>query len=170
MNADLRDSDLRKQPRHPIVAAIAVVVREEEIILVRRANPPDAGLWGFPGGKIGLGEHVNEAAARELYEETRVSARPIEAFTAVDAIEAGEGPLPSHHYVLVAVLCEWIGGDPVAHDDALEARWFKISDLLSGDTVKSFAVDIVAVKALALARSLARPLELPAGSSSPPLA
>ncbi len=39
-------------------------------MLVRRANPPDAGLWGFPGGKIEFGETVKDAAMRELREET----------------------------------------------------------------------------------------------------
>jgi 8-oxo-dGTP diphosphatase len=140
-------------PRRPIPAVIAVVVRADAVLLVRRANPPDAGLWGFPGGKIELGERLDQAAVRELYEETGVVARAVEVFTAVDAVEMASDASVMHHYVLVAVLCQWVSGNPVAGDDALEARWFEINSLLAADTVKSFAVDIVAAKGLLLAQN-----------------
>ena len=140
-------------PRRPIPAVIAVVVRGDEVILVRRANPPDAGLWGFPGGKIELGERLDQAAVRELYEETGVVARAVEVFTAVDAVEIASNALVVHHYVLVAVLCQWISGNPIAGDDALEARWFELNSLLAADTLKSYAVDIVAAKGVRLAQN-----------------
>jgi mutator protein MutT len=138
-------------PSRPIAAVLAVVVRGEEIILVRRANPPDVGRWGFPGGKIEFGEPIEQAAVRELYEETHVVARALETFTAVDAIEIGTDSVVAHHYVLVAVLCQWVSGDPLASDDALEARWFNIHELSSASTVKSFAVDTVAERAISIA-------------------
>ncbi|NTZ92386.1 NUDIX domain-containing protein [Agrobacterium tumefaciens] len=50
--------------RRPIPAALAVVTRERSVLLVRRANPPDAGLWGYPGGKIGSAELLAAAAVR----------------------------------------------------------------------------------------------------------
>ncbi len=56
----------------PVPAVIAVVVHDGQALLVRRANPPDAGLWGFPGGKIEFGETVKAAATRELLEETGI--------------------------------------------------------------------------------------------------
>ena len=149
----LREQGSGHDPRRPIPAVIAVVVRGDEVILVRRANPPDAGLWGFPGGKIELGERLDQAAVRELYEETGVVARAVEVFTAVDAVELTRNASVAHHYVLVAVLCQWISGDPIAGDDALEARWFDRNSLLAADTVKSFAVDTVAAKGLLLAQS-----------------
>lgn len=142
----------RDRPR-PIPAVLAVVVRGDEVILVRRANSPDAGLWGFPGGKIELGERLDQAAVRELYEETGVVARAIEVFTAVDAVEIASNASVAHHYVLVAVPCQWVSGNPIAGDDALEARWFEVSSLFAADTVKSFAVDIVAAKGLVLAQN-----------------
>ena len=54
----------------PVAAAIGVVLRDDQVLLVRRANQPDAGKWGFPGGKIEPGEPVQAAAAREVVEET----------------------------------------------------------------------------------------------------
>lgn len=149
----VREQASERDRRRPIPAVIAVVVRGNEVILVRRANPPDAGLWGFPGGKIELGERLDQAAVRELYEETGVVARAIEVFTAVDAVEIASNASVAHHYVLVAVLCQWVSGNPIAGDDALEARWFEVNSLFAADTVKSFAVDIVAAKGLALAQN-----------------
>ncbi|MDX2375118.1 NUDIX domain-containing protein [Psychrobacter sp. PP-21] len=46
------------QSLRPIVATIGVLFKDGKVLLVRRANPPDAGRWGFPGGKIERGETV----------------------------------------------------------------------------------------------------------------
>ena len=48
-------------------------------MLVRRANPPRAGTWGMPGGKIDRGETLFQAAARELAEETGLQATAVMA-------------------------------------------------------------------------------------------
>ena len=98
-------------------------------MLVRRANPPDAGRWGFPGGKIEFGESIENAAVRELLEETGVRAEPHRIFTAVDAFDHGDDGSLRRHFILIAVLCQWQSGEPVAADDALEAKWFALEDL-----------------------------------------
>lgn len=69
----------------PVVAVIAVVVMDGRVLLVRRANPPDAGRWGFPGGKIEFGETIDQAAIRELAEETAITAEAMCIVTSVDA-------------------------------------------------------------------------------------
>ncbi len=116
----------------PVVATIAVVVRDDAVLLVRRANPPDAGLWGFPGGKIEPGEPILAAAARELLEETAVHAEPGRVLTALDAFDRDETGRLRQHFVLVAVECRWLSGTPVAGDDALDARWVGIESLDEG--------------------------------------
>jgi 8-oxo-dGTP diphosphatase len=116
----------------PVAAVLAVVIRDGEALLVRRANPPDAGFWGFPGGKIEAGETIHAAASRELLEETGVRATPQLAFASLDALDHdADGRLRSH-YVLIAVLCRWQAGEPVAGDDALEARWVPLATLSDG--------------------------------------
>lgn len=102
---------------------------EGRILLVRRANPPDAGHWGFPGGKIEAGEPIESAAARELLEETGIRGRARRVLTAVDAFERDDTGRLRRHFVLIAVLCEWVSGEPVAADDALEAKWFHLAEL-----------------------------------------
>ncbi|TWB10097.1 8-oxo-dGTP diphosphatase [Nitrospirillum amazonense] len=131
----------------PIAAVIAVVSHEGRILLVRRANPPDAGFWGFPGGKIEAGETIENAAVRELLEETGVRAAPLRAFTAVDAFDHDEQGQLRQHFVLIAVLCKWTSGEPMAGDDALEARWFHLDELDEAGLALSLDVAKVARQA-----------------------
>jgi 8-oxo-dGTP diphosphatase len=131
----------------PIPAVIAVVVHEGRALLVRRANPPDAGLWGFPGGKIEFGETVKDAAIRELREETGVHAAAQDVLTALDVLVRDAGGDIRQHYILIAVQCRWIGGEPIAGDDALEARWFPVADLKPNTPAMSADVDVIARRA-----------------------
>jgi 8-oxo-dGTP diphosphatase len=139
----------------PIAAVIAVIVHEGQTLLVRRANPPDAGLWGFPGGKIEHGETVEAAALRELTEETSVQGESLGVITALDVFDrTDEGEL-RRHFILIAVRCRWLSGVPSAGDDALEARWFRIADLNPENIPMSAGVDLIArrAKELALVRN-----------------
>jgi ADP-ribose pyrophosphatase YjhB (NUDIX family) len=54
----------------PKVAAAVVVEHDEKILLTRRVNDPQRGLWTVPGGFVDAGEDPREAAARECEEET----------------------------------------------------------------------------------------------------
>ena len=137
------------EPR-PISTTIAAVLSEHQILLVRRANEPDAGWWGFPGGKINHGETLFEAATRELAEETGVSAEPLRVFTAVDAFDHDATGTLRRPFILIAVLFRWTAGEPVARDDALEARWIDLTALHDSGLVLSRDVAEVAEQAAAL--------------------
>ena len=128
---------------HPTLAALAVVIHDDRVLLVKRRNEPDAGLWGFPGGHVDLGETALQAAARELREETGVTAHPRHYLTNVDVIVPGEGDTFRHHFFLAAVLCDYVQGTPVAQDDVSEAQWWPVRDVLSGSIPCSRHVDDV---------------------------
>ncbi len=109
----------------PTVGVLAIVVRGQEVLLVQRKNEPDAGLWGFPGGRLEYGETLEDGACRELLEETGVTATA-QRFLAMQ--EVIKPPLlgqetPEFHYILVGFQCLYQAGDPVADDDALDARF-----------------------------------------------
>ncbi|WP_230531239.1 NUDIX hydrolase [Microvirga roseola] len=136
----------------PIPAAIAVVVHEGKALLVRRANPPDAGLWGFPGGKIDFGETVRDAATRELLEETGIRAEAQEIITTLDILVRADDGGVRQHFILIAVRCRWLSGSPKAGDDALEAGWIPVADLHPDRLPMSADVDVIARRVEALAR------------------
>lgn len=62
-----------KSKRDKIIPCIlAAVVKDGKILLIRRTKDPYKGHWSMPGGKIEFGEHVEEAAIREVIEETGI--------------------------------------------------------------------------------------------------
>ncbi|AZV76774.1 NUDIX domain-containing protein [Parasedimentitalea marina] len=113
----------------PLVGAIAVVCHRDRIILVQRGKQPSAGMWGFPGGHLELGETALQAAARELLEETGVTAHPLDYLTNIDVILRDTDGVITQQYLLAAVLCEYQQGTPQTADDAEQAQWIAIADL-----------------------------------------
>ena len=139
--------DVKLKDGTPIAAAIALVVKDNRILLVRRVNEPDAGRWGFPGGKIEFGETVLAAAERELAEETGIQGEALRVITAVEAFDRDEVDGLRRHFILVGVLCRWLAGVPVARDDAFDAAWFTLPALNAGDLALS--LDVAEVASLA---------------------
>jgi 8-oxo-dGTP diphosphatase len=123
---------------------LAVVCRDEELLLVRRRNPPDAGYWGFPGGHVEFGESLQVAAARELHEETGLVADPLELLPLIEELK------PDAHFILVPVRFEYAGGEPQASDDADEVAWWTPGTPLPGTC--SDGVEALAWHALRIAR------------------
>ncbi len=54
----------------PKVAAVCVIARDGEVLMIRRGTDSGYGLWSLPGGFVDRGEVVESAAAREAWEET----------------------------------------------------------------------------------------------------
>ena len=121
----------------PKLAAIAVVIHEGRVLLVRRKNAPDAGLWGFPGGHVDPGETALAAAARELAEETGVVATPERYLTNIDVIERDATGALRFHFLLAAVLCRYVSGTPQAADDVSDAAWVPLRDIVRLQTSDS---------------------------------
>lgn len=114
----------------PIPAVGVVCVRGDEVLLIRRGTPPKQGEWSIPGGRIEPGEPARVAALRELKEETGVDAELIELIDVVDAVfQNRSGDLITRHYVLIDYVARWQAGEPVAGDDAADARFFHQSEL-----------------------------------------
>ncbi len=117
------------QPNTPVLAVLAVVVRNGKVLLVQRGNQPDRGKWGFPGGKVELGETVATAAARELQEETGIDAAPGEVLTVLDFMDRDESGAVRYHYAMVCVRLDWITGEGIAASDAMDVAWSTLDDI-----------------------------------------
>ena len=114
----------------PVPAVGVVVLRGEEVLLVRRGTPPRLGQWSLPGGRIEFGETVEAAALRELKEETGVEVELLGLIEVLDAVFTSRtsGDV-TRHYVLIDFAARWLSGEPVAGDDAAEARFFRHSEV-----------------------------------------
>ncbi|MCR9124524.1 MAG: NUDIX hydrolase [Rhodobacteraceae bacterium] len=140
-------------PDRPKLGAIAIVLRDGDVLLARRGKMPDAGLWGFPGGHVELGETALAAAARELREETGIVAEPLGYLTNIDVLQRdAETGAVTVHFLLAAVLCDWRSGVPRAADDVTDAAWVPVARVASGDLPMSARVhDLVRAAQLRLA-------------------
>lgn len=116
----------------------------DEVLLIRRGKPPREGEWSLPGGRIERGEPVRDAALRELVEETGVEARLVGLIDVVDGLFGSD-----FHYVLIDYLAEWVSGEPVAGDDAAEARFVAIGEidaLVSWSATREIIMQAVGMK------------------------
>jgi 8-oxo-dGTP diphosphatase len=114
----------REYPDRPIVGIGVVVLKPpHEVLLIRRGRAPMLGRWGLPGGGQELGETAEEAARRELLEETGLRVGPIMLAGNVDSIDRDEDDRVRYHYTILDFAALWDGGEPQALSDAVEVTW-----------------------------------------------
>ncbi|MBN9669210.1 NUDIX hydrolase [Roseibium aggregatum] len=119
----------RFYPDAPRVGVSVLCYRDGKALLVRRGREPFKGHWSLPGGLVELGETLAEAAARELLEETGVTAdigTPMETFDSIQRDAAGKVVT---HFVLTVFCGRHVHGDPKAGDDAAALDWVPLEDL-----------------------------------------
>ena len=113
----------------PMVTVDMVVVASSHprsVLLIKRKNEPFAGKWALPGGFVDMNESLENAAARELLEETRLSLANMEQFKTygnVDRDPRGRNIA----VVFYSVIPEAV--TVTGSDDAAEAKWFDVTDL-----------------------------------------
>ncbi|AZS19745.1 MULTISPECIES: NUDIX hydrolase [unclassified Caulobacter] len=114
---------------HPVPTVGVVCLRGEEVLLIKRGTPPRLGQWSVPGGRLEWGETLQGAALRELKEETGVDADLLGLIDVIDGVFPARPSLDgkpgeiTRHYVLIDYAARWTGGQPMAGDDAAEARF-----------------------------------------------
>ncbi len=121
----------RRFPAHPLLGVGAIVFAGEKILLVERGKPPLEGFWSLPGGLVEIGERLEDAAAREVFEETGLRVAVQSLATVFERIMPDAAGRPEYHYVLVDFYCKLLGGDLRPGDDSRRAEWFDLSALAS---------------------------------------
>jgi 8-oxo-dGTP diphosphatase len=127
----------REYPDSPRVGVGAVVLREGRVLLVRRGVAPANGLWAIPGGALELGETLQEAAEREILEETGIIIRAGDPVFTCDALVRDDEGRLRFHYVIVDLAADYVSGEAMGGDDALEARWVAPEELSELPATKS---------------------------------
>lgn len=115
-------------PKTPLLTVDAVIpYKGDNIILIKRKNPPYQGHWALPGGFVDIGETVENACIRETQEETNINAKIVRLI----GIFSEPNRDPRGHTVSVAYLCEPLTDEekPKAQDDAAELEIVPISKI-----------------------------------------
>ncbi|MBU8545629.1 MULTISPECIES: NUDIX hydrolase [Roseomonadaceae] len=138
----------REYPTRPWVGIGVVLLRGEEVLLIRRGRPPRVGEWSLPGGGQRLGETAEACARRELLEETGLEAGPLTLLAVVDAITPGEaGRGPRFHYTIIDFAGAWASGDARPGGDVTEVAWAPL------DALAPYRLWPEALRVIALARA-----------------
>ena len=110
----------------PVVAVGAILVDDERLLMVRRGHGPAAGTWAVPGGRVEPGETLAEAVVRELLEETGIEG-VCGRLIGVEEVLPEDGA--GHFVILDFEVSILEAAEPVAGDDAAEARWVGLGDI-----------------------------------------
>ena len=108
------------RPRTPLLTVDCVILNSAgSPLLIRRKNPPFKDAFALPGGFVDEGESVEDAARRELAEETGLKARRLHLI----GVYSDPGRDPRGAIVSIAFLARTGRQKPRAGDDAAVALW-----------------------------------------------
>lgn len=112
-----------------IFVTVDVVVinnKTAEILLIKRLNAPFQDCWALPGGFVDENEDLEQAARRELFEETNVKTGEMKQIGAFGKPNRD----PRGHMISIAFQTQLIENQVVkAKDDAKDIKWFSINNL-----------------------------------------
>lgn len=129
---------------NPLPVASNIVVKDREILLVKRKNDPFKGLWCLPMGFAESGESIESAALRELEEEAGIKGR-ITGFVAVESgVSDTYGDL-----LFLTFETEWLSGEMFPGDDASDAAFYPFDQLPE----MAFQSNINAIKIYVLSKN-----------------
>ena len=105
----------------PKLAVVVIVSQQDSILMVKRDIEPMMGRWSFPSGYVDRGEVVEEAAVREVREETNVKVK----LDRLLGVYSGRGA----PVVLIAYAASVQSGIAEAGDETQAVGWFPSDDL-----------------------------------------
>ena len=121
----------------PEVCVGGIALHDGNLLLIRRGHGPAAGQWSVPGGRVEHGETLAEAVTREVREETGLESVCGEFLGWVEQIDDEN---LGHHFVIldfeVTVLDDT---EPVGGDDAAEAAWVPLGQVIDLNLVDGLA-------------------------------
>lgn len=125
----MTEGAVEKNAAQPRLCVGAVVFRGDAVLLIRRGAAPFAAAWSLPGGGVEFGERLEDAILREIREETAIACRLLGLLGVYELLP--DPPRQTRHYVLVDYVAEWVGGEPAAGDDAVDAGFVPVEEAIA---------------------------------------
>jgi 8-oxo-dGTP diphosphatase len=125
-----------------LVGVGAVIFRGEEVLLVRRGQEPGKGSWSLPGGMVEVGENLEAAIKREVWEETGLTVKVLGITAVLERIYRDDVDKVPYHYVLIDFACEYLSGEVTPASDVTAARFVSL-ETLSDLPLPSFTAQVI---------------------------
>lgn len=115
----------------PAVTADIIILKlfnsQQSVLLIERKHPPFEGMWALPGGFLEMDETLEEAALRELQEETGITGVKLAQFHTFSKVNRD----PRHRTITTVFIgqADEHTVTPEAGDDAAKVRWFPLENL-----------------------------------------
>lgn len=109
----------------PRVCTDCVVARKDEVLLIKRNTVPFKGMWCLAGGHVDIGETAEQAAIREVKEETGITAK----ITDLVGVYSGTKRDPRGTTVTICYLMKYVKGGGKTDDEASEVKFFPIDKI-----------------------------------------
>lgn len=110
-----------------VTSCLACTIRNELVLMVEQERGYWAGKWVLPGGKLELGERLEECAARECFEETAVKVaitRQVKAYASYDANTEWDKQV-----ILICFETQYLSGFPSAGEGVTGAKWIQLDKI-----------------------------------------
>lgn len=111
--------------KSPSITADGILIKNQQILLVKRKNQPFKGKWALPGGFVEYGEKTEDTVIREVLEETGLKTK----INHLAGVYSDPDRDPRGHTITVAYILDIIGGELVAGDDASDVKFFNVKEL-----------------------------------------
>lgn len=111
--------------KSPSITADGILIKNQQILLVKRKNQPFKGKWALPGGFVEYGEKTEDTVIREVLEETGLKTK----INQLAGVYSDPDRDPRGHIITVAYILDIIGGELVAGDDASDVKFFNVKEL-----------------------------------------
>jgi len=109
----------------PSLTTDGIIFKNNQILLIKRKNPPFKGKWALPGGFVEYGEKTEYAIIREVSEETGLKTK----INKLAGVYSDPDRDPRGHTVTIVYILDIIFGDINAGDDASNVKFFNIKEL-----------------------------------------
>lgn len=121
-----------------IVVPVALILKNNSVLLSKRNDPfrPEFhGKWEFPGGRMDIGESLEENLVREVQEEVGLIVRPLQRLSAI-WVEYQSGPQWAYQVYLIPFVCSVVEEGGVLSDaEVMETRWCGLDEVLEMELI-----------------------------------